>query len=127
MGEARARGTHEQHREDALLKAIDDAEVLVFLSAKDGGINLQILPRDEEPNADSLAVIIASWLNSNLEAITKAAVLAKMQSEQPAANVATEGGDMRVIASRPVRSVTTVEGGLANEAPTLLGPDGRAL
>jgi hypothetical protein len=127
MREAKSRGSAEDRKVQAMLKALEAAEVVICLSETDGGISLQTIPRDESPNGDSLAVIVASWLNSNLAAITKAAVQAKLQSEQPRVDVKTGGGDMRVIAQRSVRSITTPEGGLAKDAPMLLGPDGRPM
>lgn len=114
--------------EGEIAAALDGAEVLICLSEVEGGIGLQIIPRDEAPNGDSLAVIVASWLDSNLATITKAAVQAKIASEQPQADIKTDGGDLRIIASRPVRSVTTVGGQIAKkDAAEILGPDGKPL
>lgn len=132
MGEAKNRGTLEERQQQAeerhqeeIGAAINGAEVVVCLREVEGGINLTIIPRDEAPNSESLAVIVASWLNSNLVAITRAAVLAKERSERPAAQVATQEGPV-LVTGRPVRSITTPEGALARDAG-LLGPDGRPL
>lgn len=128
MGEAKSRGSFEERREDAMGRMLDNAEVLIAVSEQEGGIHLSVLPRDEAPNGQSLAVILASWLNSNFEAVTRAAVQAKLQSEQAVTDVTPkDGGDLKAIAMRPVRSITTPEGGLAKGEAVLLGPDGRPL
>lgn len=106
-------------------RAIESAEVLIALTETPEGINLEILPRDEAPNSESLAVILASFIDSNFETLMKAAVQAKEMSER--ADVHVDGGDMRVVATRPVRSVTSVEGGIAKEGPRIVDAQGRAL
>lgn len=117
MGEARNKGeTHEERREAALDREMDRAEVLIALREDDGGIGMSILPRDEEMNGQSLAIILATFIHSNLEALTKAAVQAKLASEQP----------QGVVVERAKRSLTTAEGALAVDA-SIVGPDGRPL
>lgn len=91
----------------------DDPEVLLALSDAPEGIHLAVMPRDENPNQDSLAVVLAGFINANLPALVKAAMQAKRQHE------ASE------IARIQPRSVTTLEGGLAQKGVTLLGADGK--
>lgn len=101
-------------QEAEIIRRLEAAEVIITLAEEDGGVNLAVMPRDETPNAQSLAVVLASFIHSNLPTLTKAAVQAKLQSEQQVKPAA-------------VPSVTTPGGGLAKAAPLILGPDGRAL
>lgn len=65
MGEANARGTLDERIEEAKIKAFDEAEVIIILSTKDGKLNVKMLPRDDEPDQDSPAVIFASFIDHN--------------------------------------------------------------
>ncbi len=120
MGEARARGTYEQRKAKAQLA--EDCEVLIFLKSDEGHLNVQILPRDEEPDEHSPAVIFAAFLNQNMEGLTKAAMDSYRQYQ------AEQAGEGAVLTEAPQRSIQTAEGDIAKKDDVgLLGPDGRPM
>jgi hypothetical protein len=115
--------------EEMSIESADEAgqpEVIIAFSFEAGELGVQALPRDERPDPHSLAVILASYIVSNIETLVEQAQEAKARSEATPEPEAA-GADLRVIASRPVRSLTTVGGALATGAPEILGPDGRPM
>lgn len=124
MGEANQRGTPEERREQAMERMLDSAEVLIALSADEQGVSMQVLPRDEQPDQDSPAVILAGFINANLGNLMQTAFAAKEQHEQ---NQGAGQQNPQFIKTPGVRSITTPEGGLAKAGPKLLGPDGKLL
>ena len=68
MGQAKARGTRNERIEQSIRGSEDDdAEIIIFLKATDAQLNVQIAARDETPNQDSPAVILASYLSANMD------------------------------------------------------------
>lgn len=124
MGQANQRGSAEERREQAMARMLDDAEVLIALNENDGAINLQALPRDEVPNQDSAAVILAGFINANLGNLMQTALQAR---QQHAENLAAGVQNPHMIKQVPVRSLTAVDGGLAKDAPTIVDTTGRVL
>ena len=84
MSEAKQHGSFDERKQQAREEdAIEDCEVLIFLKTADGALNVQILPRDADPNQDSPAVILASFLNANMDAIAQAAMDGYHKSKKP--------------------------------------------
>jgi hypothetical protein len=67
MGEANNRGNHSERREQSLERELDTAECLMFLSGEGGKLRVAFLPRDEQPNVDSPAMVFAAYINANWE------------------------------------------------------------
>ena len=80
MGQAKARGTKEQREAQAKAhQDAEDAEVFVFFKHAQGQLNVQFIARDEEPDQSSPAVILASYLQSNLDQLVKESLVAYKQ------------------------------------------------
>jgi hypothetical protein len=125
MGEAKSRGTPEQRAARAVLdEMLDKSEVLIGLSVTDKHVNIKCLPRDAEPDQESLAIIVASFINANFGGLVETAMQAKKDFE--AAQAAGQQ-NAHFIKQRPVRSITTPEGGLATKDAKIVGPDGNPL
>lgn len=83
MGEANARGDFEDRKAEAEKRdAGEDCEVLMFFKHAEGKLNIQALPRDEVPDQDSPAVIVASFIMENLKELIDAAMTSKESVEQ---------------------------------------------
>lgn len=118
MGEANQRGTQADRKEQAVNKAFEEAEIVMCISSPDQkSVNIKFLPRDEEPNQDSPAVILASYLNANMAELVVDAVTTKREydaaiaagkSNQEAANAPA----LR-LAEAPGRSILTADGNIA--------------
>lgn len=124
MGEAKTRGSEQQRREQAVGEVIENAEVLICLSSSDKKVRVAIIPRDEQPDGESLAVILAGFINANFGNLCETALQAKRDFE--AAQAAGQPNP-QFIKQRPVRSVTRPDGGLAKDGPVIVGPDGKQL
>lgn len=121
MGEAKNRGTAEERRQQRMTKMLDEAEVLIALNSDDKSISFQILPRDETPNQQSQAIIMASFIQHNFGNLMQTAMAAYLEHQ-------AGGSDKpQMIKQQPQRSITTPEGGLAKQAPAIVGPDGRPI
>ena len=125
MGEAKNRGTHEERREQALERRLETSEVIFFFDANDGKLNFGTLTRDDPPNQDSPAVIFAAYIHANFERLAGEAI-ALHDSHEAAQRGQLPMGN--VIVGAPKRSIVTPAGDIASEeAPALVGPDGRPL
>jgi hypothetical protein len=122
MGEAKARGTAEERREQSINRELDTAECVIFLKATDGKLNIGFLPRDEEPNQDSPAMIFAAYVNANF---TQLAGEAMAMYESATQGLPGDGSVM--LAEAPKRSIVDAVGNIASDAPALVGPDGGPL
>lgn len=78
MGEANSRGTFEERRNQSLERQLEQSEVIVFLKAEEGKLNISTLTRDEQPNQDSPAVIFAAFLNANFRELAGQAMALAM-------------------------------------------------
>lgn len=126
MGEANNRGDHAERREQAIERHLEEAEVIIMLKATDGRLEVSMLPRDEEPNQDSPAVIFAAFINANFEQLAGQAMSLYMS------HAAAERGELPMegsgqIVEAPKRSVVDQAGQIAGDAPVLLGSDGKRL
>ena len=66
MGEAASRGTYDERVKQAQVHdAVDKAEVLIALHAEHDVVHVQFMPRDEKPDQESLAMIVASFIQAN--------------------------------------------------------------
>jgi hypothetical protein len=99
-------------------------EVILSFDFQDGELNVTAVTREEPPNPESLAVILASYITNNVQFLVQQAQEAKAASERPKESA---GANLSVIATRPVRSLTSVDGGLAKDAPAIVGPNGERL
>lgn len=82
----------------------EDCEVLIFLKFNNGLINVQFLPRDEEPNQNSPAVILAGYINANLHQLIREA-MDGYNKAQAAKN--------EIVRELPARSILTADGNIA--------------
>ena len=126
MGEANNRGDHAERLEQAIERHLDEAEVLIMLKADDGKLEVSMLPRDEDPNQDSPAVIFAAFINANFKELAGQAMALYMS------HAAAERGELPMegsgqIVEAPKRSVVDQAGQIAGAGPVLLGPDGERL
>lgn len=70
MGEAANRGTYEERVQQAQIHdAVDKAEILIALHAENDVVHASFMPRDAEPDQDSLAMVTAAYINANWKQI----------------------------------------------------------
>lgn len=121
MGEANTRGTAQERREQSLERQLDEAECLVFLSVKDGKLHAGFLPRDENPDQDSPAMIFAAFLSENFKNLAGQAIALHDQYKSER--------DPAVITDVPRRSVLGPDGNIARsgEDVEIVVPEGRVL
>jgi hypothetical protein len=128
MGQANERGTRDERVTQAVqartFEMLEGSEVLIGLSADAAGVSIKCLPRDAEPNQESEAVIVAAFINANFGSLVQTAMQAKKDFE--AAQAAGQPNP-HMIKQQPQRSITSVDGGLAKDAPAIVGPDGKPL
>lgn len=105
MGETKMRRQFEKRETKNCGDITEDCEVMIFLKTKNGMLNVQFLPRDEEPNQDSPAVILAGYLNANIhQFICEAMDGYKAFKAKPT-----------VIDEAPRRSILTADGNIARQ------------
>ncbi len=84
MSESKSRSTRAERIQRAQAKnAAEDAEVVIFLKTDNEQLNIQILPRDAEPDQESPAIILASFLNANMPALVQASREAYLAAQAP--------------------------------------------
>jgi hypothetical protein len=119
MGEAANRGTFDERREEAVLEA---AEVHICVSYEGNKLTVQMFPRDEEPNQDSPAMILAGFINANLKELAEMAMEAKRLSETAVPVAAPAPG----IVTDATPRIIGADGPATGEV-RLVGPDGSTL
>lgn len=105
MGQANNRGTAAERREQSLERELDTAECLMFLSGEDGNLRVAFLPRDEQPNVDSPAMVFAAYINANWEQLAGEAMALHASYK---AGIAPSG----IVKHNPQRSIVDVDGKL---------------
>lgn len=116
MGESRSKGnTHEERRAHALDTRLQDAEVVVMLSRKDGKLTIGSITREDPPDQSSPAVKFASFLLSNFTQLAGEAMALA------AAHEANETGET----DAPQHGVHLIDSDTAKG--TILGADGRVI
>lgn len=129
MGEANQRGTRPQRvaqadarREQDLVDLLNGSDVCIFLSAKEGKLDMKTITAEEKPNNDNVAVLFAAYLNANFSQLAgeAASLAASHAAGLPSSATVVEPGRRSVIGS---------DGQIARagEAPAVLGPDGRPI
>lgn len=121
MGQANTRGNHQERREQSLERQLDEAECLVFLSVKDGTLHAGFLPRDENPDQDSPAMIFAAFMSANFKNLAGQAIALHDQHKSER--------DPKVITEAPARSILTTDGNIARAGDDvqIVVPDGGML
>lgn len=116
MGESRSKGnTHEERRAHALDTRLEDAEVVVMLSRKDGKLTMSMIARDDPPDAQSSAVKFAAFLSANFTQLAGEAMALSN------AHQASEEGET----DAPQQGVHLIDSDTAKG--TILGADGRVI
>lgn len=130
MGEANSRGTFEERREEARDRAFKDGEVLIALS-KDpaGGLRVQMVSRDEQPDQQSPAVIFAWFLHVNMQQLAgEAMAMSRAHAANEAGDTDAPQGGVHVLGSGP--RIAAADGTPMTDAKAgveIVGPDGKPL
>lgn len=130
MGEARNRGTFAERQRQARDSAFEEAEVLVALSKDaNGGLRVQMVTRDEEPDQASPALIFAGYLNANLQQLAgEATALHRAHKANENGETDAPQDGVHIQPARP--RLAAVDGTPMTDAKAgleILGPDGRPL
>src|SRR5688572_184729 len=111
MGEAKTKGTYNRRRANAVM--VDSAEVVICIS-HDGDkqeLKANFILRDDPPNKESHAVIIANWMAHNWNTLARQAMVAYEQymaeqtdavAERTSAEALDERSSLITPTARPV-------------------------